>query len=110
MLAFIFSPSHLQTEPKSVVRTILLYGCETGPLRVADQRRLEVSVASADAAVKIVSRVSHFDSAFELCLRCFFSVEFVGLDMLRDVMPAKSLTRSLQRIGARGVVANSKRG
>ncbi len=77
---------------------------------------MTLSVASWDAVVKIVSCVSHFvnDSTFELCLRCFFSVNFVGLGMLHDVLLAKSfarsLTRTLQLIGARSVVANSKRG
>ncbi len=75
-----------------------------------------VAVASQDAVVKIGSRVSRFviDSNFELCLRCFFSGDFVGLGMLHDVLPAKSfarsLTRSPQPTGARSVVANSKRG
>ncbi len=47
-------------------------------------------------------------------LRCFFSADFVGSDMLRDGLPAKSSERSstpsLQCIGARSVAANSKRG
>ncbi len=75
-----------------------------------------VSVASWVAVVMIVSHVSRFviDSAYELCLRCFFSVDYVGLGMLHDVLPAKSfarsLTRSLRPTDARSVVANSKRG
>ncbi len=60
-----------------------------------------------------VSR-SVIDSTFELCLRCFFGVDFVGSGTLRDVLQAKSfarsLTRSLQPTVARSVVANSKRG
>ncbi len=68
------------------------------------------------ALVYIVYRAPSFavNSIFELCLRCFFSVEFVGSGMLRDVLPAKSSARSPtpspQCIGARSVAANSKRG
>ncbi len=54
------------------------------------------------------------NSIFELCLQCFFSVDFVGSCMLRDVLPAKSYaslsTPSPQCIGVRSVAANSKRG
>ncbi len=70
----------------------------------------------AVSVVKIVSHMSHFviDSTLELCLWCFFSVNFVGVGMLHDVLPAKSfarsLTRSLRPTDARSVVANSKRG
>ncbi len=73
---------------------------------------MTVSVAFKDAVVKIVSCASRFiiDSIFELCLRCFFSVDFVGPGMLRDVLLAKSFARSsnrsLQPTGARSVVAN----
>ncbi len=68
------------------------------------------------AVVYIVNRAPSFgvNSIFELCLRCFFSVDFVASGMLRDVLPAKSSARSstpsLQCIGARSVAANSKRG
>ncbi len=71
---------------------------------------------SLDAVVKVVSCVSRFviDSSIELCHLCFFSVDFVGSGMLRDVLPtksfARSLIRSLQPTGAKSVVANSKRG
>ncbi len=77
---------------------------------------MTVSVASKDTIVKIVPRVSRFaiDPTFEFCLRCFFSVDFVGSGMLHDVLQAKSfarsLTRSLQPTATRSVVANSKRG
>ncbi len=69
-----------------------------------------MTVCTASAVVKIVSRASRFviDSTFELCLRCFFSVDFVALGMLHYVLLAKS-TRSLQPTGARIMVANSKR-
>ncbi len=54
------------------------------------------------------------DSMFELCLQCFFSVDFVGSGMRHDVLPpksfARSLTPSLQFIDVRSVEANSKRG
>ncbi len=61
------------------------------------------------AVVKIVYRAPSFtvNSIFELCLRCFFSVDFVSSGMLRDVLPAKSYARSStpspQRIGARRI-------
>ncbi len=57
---------------------------------------MTVSGASKDAVVKTVSCASRFiiDSTFELSLRCYFSVDFVGSGMLRDVLPAKSSARS----------------
>ncbi len=76
---------------------------------------MTVCVESSDAVVKIVFRVmcTIIDSTFELCLRCFFSVDFVGLGMLHDVLAAKPFakpsTRNLQPPGARSVVAKSKR-
>ncbi len=73
---------------------------------------MTVSVAPLDAVIKVVSRASRFviDSTFELCLRCFFGVDFVGLGMLHDFLSAGSSTQSLQPTGARSLVANSKRG
>ncbi len=54
------------------------------------------------------------DSTVELCLRCFFSIDFVGSGMLRDVLLAKSSARSStlspQSIGVGSVAANSKYG
>ncbi len=62
------------------------------------------------AVVKIVYRAPPFaiDSTIELWLRCFFSVGFLGSDMLRVVLPVASFTPSLQQIGVRSMVANSK--
>ncbi len=44
------------------------------------------------------------DSNFELCLRCFISVDLVDLGMLQDVLSAKSFvwsaTRSPQQTGS----------
>ncbi len=68
------------------------------------------------AVVDLVYRAPSFavNSIVELGLRCFSSVDCVGSGRLRDVLPAKSsarsLTRSLQLIGTRSVVANSNRG
>ncbi len=52
---------------------------------------MTASVASYDAVVKIVSPASRFvsNSNCELCPRCFFSVDFVGLGILYDVLAAK---------------------
>ncbi len=57
---------------------------------------MTVSVASSDAVVKIVFRASRFviDFTFALCLGCFFSVGFVDLGMLHDVLTAKSSAMS----------------
>ncbi len=85
---------------------------DTGPSQLIsnineDQRRLEVF--DNDCQRRIMSRrrldrvLCAVNSIFELCLLCFFSVDFVGLGMLRDVLPAKS------SVGARSVAANSKR-
>ncbi len=61
--------------------------------------------------VKIAFRAPSFtvNSIFELYLRCFFSVDFVGSGMLRDVLPAKSSARS-STPSVKSVAANSKRG
>ncbi len=59
---------------------------------------MTVCAAFGVTVVKMVLRAPRFviDSIFELCLRCFFSVDFVGSDTLRDVLPAKSSIQSLQ--------------
>ncbi len=98
----------------------MLYSCESWPLRVEDQRRLKAFDNYClspfwVAVVKTVFCAPPFviDSIFERCLRCLFSVDFVGLGMLRDVLLVKVLVRStpsIQLIGIRSVVANSKRG
>ncbi len=86
-----------------VVGTILLSGCETWPLSVEDQRRLEVF--DNDSLRRILGR-RRLDR-----VPC---VDFVGSGMLRDVLPAKlsakSSNPSSQFIGVRSVAANSKRG
>ncbi len=64
------------------------------------------------AVIKIVFCAPSFviDSIFKVCLRCFFSVAFVGSGMPHDNLPAKSSVRSstlsLQFIDVRSVVAN----
>ncbi len=47
------------------------------------------------AVVYIVYREPSFavNSISELCLRCYFSFDFVGSGMLRDVPPSKSSAR-----------------
>ncbi len=97
------------------------YGCETRSLRVEDQRRLEVF--DSDCLRRILGcrrldrvRAPSFavNSIFELCLRCFFSVDFIDSGMLPDVLPAESSaslsTPSPECIGVRSAAANSKRG
>ncbi len=99
----------------------MLYGFETWPLRVEDQRCLEVF--DDDCLRRILGRhrparftVPSFavNPIFELGLRCFFGVDFVGLGMQRDVLSAKSYARSSipnpQFTDVRSVLANSKRG
>ncbi len=77
---------------------------------------MTVCTAFCGAVIKIVYSAPslYVNSIFELCLRCFFSVHFDGSGMLRDALPAKSSVRSStpspQCMGARYVVANSKRG
>ncbi len=51
------------------------------------------------AVVKIVFFAQCFviDSSLELCLRCYFGVNFVGSAMLRDLLSAISFARSLTK-------------
>ncbi len=90
-----------------MVGTILLYGCETWPLRVEDQRRLEVF--DNDCLRRILGclrqdRIPCIALRHRLQLRALPPVlRWFGHAARR---PADEIIRSLQPTGTRSVVAN----
>ncbi len=76
---------------QAVVRSILLYGCETWPVRVADERRLEVF---DNDSIRRILRVRRRDCVPSVELRRRSCKEgSAGLDMPQDV-PKVSLLRT----------------
>ncbi len=78
----------------------LLNGCETWPLRVGDQRHLEVFYNDCMRRIRGGRRLDSVPYAVirrQLHLRALppvlFSVSFIGSGMLRDIPPVISSTR-----------------